>query len=111
MSIRLRFTLLYTGILAFTLVIFGTALYTIQAQSTLNSLKSDLSASGANLARVTLFTYLHPNQSYTGQDRPPPIQPEQLSGEPAFISSRERQTVRVLDATDHVRWHDRFASA
>ena len=38
MSIRLRFTLLYTLILAVTLTLFGVALYTIQAQDTLRSL-------------------------------------------------------------------------
>ena len=102
MSIRLRFTLLYSGILAFTLLIFGTALYTIQARNTLNALKKDLSASGGNLARVTLWTYLHPDQTSQSPDRPPPFQPERLTGEPAFLSSRERQTVRVLDASGQV---------
>jgi two-component system OmpR family sensor kinase len=98
MSFRLRLTLLYSGILALTLLIFGAALYTIQARNTLNSLKSDLSVSGANLARVTLWTYLHPNRADQGPDHPPPIQAEQLSGEQAFLDSRERQYVRVLDA-------------
>lgn len=102
MSIRLRLTLLYTAILALTLIVFGTALYTIQSQNTLNSLKRDLSASGADLARVTLWTYLHPDQSITGPDRSPPFQAQRLSGEPAFISSRERQVVRVLDATGQI---------
>ena len=98
MSIRLRFTLLYSTILALTLVIFGVALYTIQSQNTLKALKLDLSASARDLARVTLWTYLHPNQFDQGPDRPPPIQAERLSGEQVFRDSRERQYVRVLDA-------------
>lgn len=102
MSIRLRFTLLYSGILAITLVVFGTALYTIQAQNTLNSLKRDLSMSGSDLARVTLWTYLHPNQTIQGPDRPPLIQADRLSGEQAFLNSRERQIVRVLDANGKI---------
>lgn len=42
MSIRARFTLLYNLILLLTLAFFGTALYGIQARSTLNNLKKDL---------------------------------------------------------------------
>ena len=102
MSIRLRFTLLYSIILALTLVIFGAALYTIQAQNTLNALKRDLSASGENLARVTLWTYLHPNQPDQGPDIPPPFQADRLTGEQAFRNSRERQVVRVLDAKGQI---------
>ena len=54
MSIRLRFTLLYTLILALTLTIFGVALYTIQAQDTLNSLKRDLVQGASKLAEASL---------------------------------------------------------
>jgi two-component system OmpR family sensor kinase len=102
MSIRLRFTLIYSTILALTLVIFGVALYTIQSHNTLNALKQDLSASGVDLARVTLWTYLHPSQFVQGPDHPPPIQADQLSGEQAFRDSRERQYVRVLDANGQI---------
>ena len=42
MSIRLRFTLLYNAILALTLAVFGIALYSIQARTTLDALKRDL---------------------------------------------------------------------
>jgi len=102
MSIRLRLTLLYSVILALTLVVFGTALYTIQARNTLDALKSDLSMSGSDLARVTLWTYLHPNQTGRNPNQPPPFQPERLSGEQVFMNSRERQIVRVLDATGQI---------
>jgi signal transduction histidine kinase len=101
MSIRLRLSLLYTLILALTLVIFGAALYTIQAQNTLNSLKRDLKASGEDLARVTLWTYLNPPQVIfgAGPGRQVIIQADRLSGEQVFRESRERQVVRVLDAS------------
>ena len=42
MSIRFRLTLLYSAILALTLLVFGVGLYSIQAQDTHNSLKRDL---------------------------------------------------------------------
>ena len=45
MSIRFRLTLLYSTILALTLIIFGVALYSIQAKDTINSLKLDLQVS------------------------------------------------------------------
>jgi two-component system OmpR family sensor kinase len=103
MSIRLRFTLLYSFIIALTLLVFGVVLYTIQAQNTLNALKRDLSASGEDLARVTFWTYLHPDQfEFNPENRPPPIQAEQLSGQAVFRNSRERQIVRVLDANGQI---------
>jgi hypothetical protein len=54
MSIRLRLTLLYTAILALILIVFGAALYTIQAQFTLNTLKHDLVLSSDGLFRSVL---------------------------------------------------------
>jgi hypothetical protein len=49
MSIRFRLTLLYSTILALTLLIFGLALYSIQARDTLNALKQDLILSSERL--------------------------------------------------------------
>lgn len=42
MSIRLRLTLLYSAILALTLVIFSAALYTVQARTTLKDLEHEM---------------------------------------------------------------------
>lgn len=42
MSIRLRLTLLYSALLAITLIVFSTTLYLTQAQITLNDLKTNL---------------------------------------------------------------------
>lgn len=50
MSIRLRLTLLYSAILAMTLIVFSAILYTSQARSTLNILERDLSRAAIGLA-------------------------------------------------------------
>ena len=50
MSIRLRLTLLYSAILALTLILFSAVLYTSQARSTLNILERDLSRAANGLA-------------------------------------------------------------
>ena len=42
MSIRLRLTLLYSFILALTLIVFGTVIYFIQSQSTYNAIQASL---------------------------------------------------------------------
>jgi two-component system OmpR family sensor kinase len=54
MSIQLRLTLLYTAILAATLVAFGALLYTYQARETLEIEKQALIAAGERMARVPL---------------------------------------------------------
>lgn len=95
MSIRLRLTLLYTLILALTLVVFGAALYTIQAQDSLNALQRDLRRSGETLTR-SLGMYLNPVPLM--QSGPPPPRPQQtLTGEQTFKDLREREIARVLD--------------
>lgn len=97
MSIRLRLTLLYSAILALTLIVFGSVLYTVHAQSTLNVLKRDLVESGDGLVLSIIRTYLDPNP-------PPRREPLAqmpfviLSGEQAFRDLREREIVRVLNA-------------
>ncbi len=52
MSIRLRFTLLYTFILAVTLAFFGFALHALQSRETLRSLIQDLSLGANRLAEA-----------------------------------------------------------
>jgi two-component system OmpR family sensor kinase len=98
MSIRLRLTLLYSLILTLTLVVFGVALYTIQAQYTLNSIKGDLVLTGNNLAQAVLRMSLNPNPPPNSAQRPPPPLPlDTLSSDPSFQELREREIVRVLD--------------
>jgi len=102
MSIRLRLTLLYSAILALTLIVFGTALYTIQAQQTMDSLRANLIQNGNGLAQSILHNYLNPipNSNPIPPPRPqgrPPIPIETLSGDQAFNQLRERVITRVLD--------------
>ena len=89
MSIRLRLTLLYSAILALTLIVFGTALYTIQAQETMHSLQANLIQSGNGLAQSILNNYLNPNPP-PKPPGPPPVPIETLSGDQAFNQLRER---------------------
>ena len=96
MSIRLRLTLLYSAILALTLLIFGVTLYTIQAQESLNSLKADLVASSGGLVEAALRT-VHESPPRDDRRPPPPQSFEDFSGEPAFQDLREREIVRILD--------------
>ena len=99
MSIRLRFTLLYTFILALTLAIFGFALYTIQAQETLNSLKLDLRAGANKLAEAALRSDSLPDFPKPGDFPPPqPIPFDEFSSDQAFQSFPEREIGRILDA-------------
>ena len=97
MSIRFRLTLLYSAILTLTLIVFGTALYTIQARETMNALQANLIQSGSGLAQSILNNYLNPNPPPKGPG-PPPVPIETLSGDQAFDQLRERVIVRVLDS-------------
>ncbi len=97
MSIRLRLTLLYSAILALTLIIFGVALYTIQARSTLDSLKRDLRLSGENIAKSVLWMHLRPVPPEPQTNRRPPMPFEAFSESPDFQGLREREVVRILD--------------
>ena len=96
MSIRLRLTLLYTAILALILIVFGAALYTIQAQFTLNTLKHDLVLSSDGLFRSVLRNYMNPNQPQPGNTPPPTPPLDTLSSDQAFNELREREIVRIL---------------
>ena len=99
MSIRLRLTLLYSAILALTLIIFGVALYSIQAQDTLNALKRDLVLSSDKLVEAALRTSMPRQQNFPPPDnQPPPRTFDQFSGDQVFQELREREIVRILDA-------------
>lgn len=101
MSIRLRFTLLYTFILALTLTIFGVALYLIQARSTLNSLKLDLSQGANKLAEAALKSENHPAPPDSAGPRPP-IPFDQFSSDQTFQTLAERDLNRILDANGNL---------
>ena len=100
MSIRLRLTLLYSAILALTLIIFGAALYMIQARTTLDALKRDLIRGSDRIVAATLWSYQHPSQPQPQPEperQPPPVPFETFSSDTAFQGLREREIVRVLD--------------
>ena len=96
MSIRLRLTLLYSAILALTLVAFSGVLYASQSQSTLNAHKRDLAAAADRMARG--LTMGNPWQS-SPEPRPdtaavePPVPASDQQGGRQF---RLRDTVRLL---------------
>lgn len=99
MSIRLRFTLLYTLILALTLTVFGFALYTIQARDTLDSLKQDLRLGASKLAEAALRSDSPPDFPKPEDfPRPQPIPFDEFSSDQAFQSFPEREIGRILNA-------------
>jgi two-component system OmpR family sensor kinase len=114
MSIRFRFTLLYTLILALTLTVFGGTLYTIQAQDTLNSLKGDLSQGADKMTEITLKDGQPPVDGEIPSEPPPdygqspmgkpskPLSFNEFSGGQEFQNFREREIVRILDASGNL---------
>lgn len=98
MSIRFRLTLLYSMILSLTLIVFGVALYSIQARDTLNSLKRDLLLSSERLVEAALRTDSAPPPPDIVQREPPPPKPfDEFSSEQAFQALPEREIARILD--------------
>lgn len=92
MSIRLRLTLLYTAILAVTLIAFGTILYATQTQATYNGIKANL------LRQVSFFT--------NNSERSPGPPPGQDSGAfaPGQPTGGSRQTGDLPSGTLPGRW-------
>jgi signal transduction histidine kinase len=80
-SIRLRLTLIYSTILALTLILFSAVLYNIQARYTLDILESDLSRAAAGLVQAWARVRFVPNhqapppQDDQGDAHPPPFMP------------------------------------
>lgn len=103
MSIRLRFTLLYTFILALTLAVFGFALYALQSRETLRSLIQDLSLGANRLAEAALRTDSPPDFPKPDDFHPPqPIPFDEFSTDQAFQSFPEREIGRILDANGNL---------
>ena len=114
MSIRFRFTLLYTFILALTLAVFGGTLYTIQAQDTLNSLKRDLGQGADKMTGVTQRTGQLPDSMPVDGQGPPEPPPDdgqtpdhplpfnEFSSDQEFQKFREREIIRVLDSAGNL---------
>ncbi len=107
MSIRMRMTLLYSTILAMTLIVFSSVLYTIQGQYTLGMFKRDLSLSAQNVALAWTRPRPGPEQDKSSPQMPKagsvtdePASPTQPSGFPEGLLGefRTRDALRVLDA-------------
>ena len=97
MSIRLRFTLLYTLILAVTLSIFGVVLYFIQSKDTLRAIEQDLTLSANRLAEAALRAESRPLPD-NSLPPPDPIPFDEFSSDQAFQVFPEREVRRILDA-------------
>jgi signal transduction histidine kinase len=102
MSIRLRLTLLYTAILALTLIAFSLILYVAQSQYTLGILKQDLALSAQRASRGLLMAYSR--QGAFGH-RPGfvfPGRPDSEYREQALREFRVRDVIRVLTVEGEV---------
>lgn len=105
MSIRLRLTLLYSSILALTLIVFGFLLYFIQADTLLGEIRKEAETVADSLVRSTLWVYEHPerplppeNGTPPENDTPPPLSGKDLAMAPGSSPQPPRQAiVRVLD--------------
>ncbi len=102
MSIRLRLTLLYSAILALTLLLFCTVLYVAQSRSTLALVEHDLEKSARGMA-MNWARMQH--DSAWGGPLPPAVRREGPEGDqareaiqPLMEEHRPRDTVRMLDA-------------
>lgn len=97
MSIRLRFTLLYNVILFLTLAALGSALYLIQAETTLQTLRQEIlwasDPLGATLQRLAATTDFQNLQTFPQPPAPFGVFPN----EPTLNKPRERELVRILD--------------
>jgi signal transduction histidine kinase len=89
-SIRLRLTLIYSAILALTLIVFSGVLYGIQARYTLNILETDLSRIAASLAGTWMRFHTVP-----GRDGPAPA-PDGPPAWPGLRDLRVRDAIRIL---------------
>ena len=96
MSIRLRLTLLYTVILALTLIVFSTILYVSQSQATYSSIKANLmrQAEGASGPR----RFPGPPPQLPGEGGPPGGSPPDVNPPEGALPGRWTQT-RSLDGT------------
>jgi signal transduction histidine kinase len=94
MSIRLRLTVLYSAILALTLIAFGAALFLVHSQYTLTLLRNDLVRI---VGRAALLVY---RSQLVGVPPPVPRRPERWGfevGELLLRELRTRDLIQILD--------------
>jgi two-component system, OmpR family, sensor kinase len=106
LSIRLRFTLVYSAILAITLAVFGFALFSIQSQSTLDSLKNEIRKSSDTLDQSVLNSVSSvPNGDVPppqGSAPPAPKSFQDFSTDQGLQQIPEREIVRILDTNGNL---------
>lgn len=98
MSIRLRLTLLYSAILALTLVAFSAILYAIQAQYTISVLRRDLVQSAQRVSGRVVMASRFWERMNARPEIQRPIPDEGVFGEQALRELRVRDIVHVYDA-------------
>ena len=103
MTIRLRLTIIYSSILALTLVIFGVSLYTIQSQSTLAKLEQDL-MEGSNIINEPRMRRFFLNAAIEFLDKSPkaPKPFSEFDEEGPLSGIQEREIVRILDPSGNL---------
>jgi len=101
MSIRLRLTILYSTIVALTLILFSAVLYVSQAQKTLSIIKSDLAQRGGRASFA--WNSAHETLGWGGAQpwMAPPDRPEfdqaRQALQPVVQEARTRDALRLLD--------------
>ncbi len=103
MSIRFKFTLLYSAILALTLAAFGVALYTIQSRNTWEAIKRDQIRTGEGLEGFvhTVMTSPYPyGMGAEGASWPKSFM--FFSTDIIYTQLPEWELIRILDANGHL---------
>lgn len=96
MSIRVRFTLLYSAILASVLLIFGFFLLSIQSRSTYTSLQEELIGASHGVSKLLLGITNRDN--IPAPERPEPKPFTELFDQNQLRELPEREIIRLLDA-------------
>ncbi|MBN1935736.1 MAG: HAMP domain-containing histidine kinase [Anaerolineae bacterium] len=103
MSIRLRLTLVYSTILALTLILFSIVLYAIQWQYTLNILKNDLVMNAQRLTSIIARPYMRSDSPRFPRELPMPLdRPDGGADDQELQNLRMRDMIRLLDAEGNV---------
>jgi two-component system OmpR family sensor kinase len=103
MSIRLKFSMLFTAVLALTLAAFGVILYSIQSRSTWDELKKDQVQTGEGLVEFVqlITTSLYPyGYGLDGYSWPRSF--VFFSNDLIFTRLPEWNLIRILDANGHL---------
>lgn len=96
MSIRVRFTLVYSAILAATLFIFGIALFAIQARATYKTLQTDLLDASFGVSKIVDSRDGNALAVPHGDPNPRPF--NEFFDKQQLRELPEREIVRLLDA-------------